>query len=348
MTVLKRRTRDAHTETAGRNGGGGALAVAAFEYLEVEDTALVRLSGTWSGGRGHPVDMTLVVARAGGEGQAFPAMSDGSTGSRVKSERAVWQVAFTVPIGLVESRSSRFALHADGETIDLQPPRPHTPRRAEPESATLAEDEGIDPEARMRQAEAAISWTQRQLARERDARQKAEEELEAARPEIEARRRELEHVAALEKQVTHLAEEHQRRTQLEEQVTELSARARELSREHDFYEQLKVQVSELTIERDRLAELEPRLEELASQRDELAGARNELAAERDLLAARVHELSEQSARLAPLEQRIGELESESAELSGQLHELYGERDRLAGLESQVAELDAERERRLIL
>src|SRR3954454_6993871 len=208
MTVLKRRTRDAHTETAGRNGGGGALAVAAFEYLEVEDTALVRLSGTWSGGRGHPVDMTLVVTRAGGEGQAFPAMSDGSTGSRVKSERAVWQVAFTVPVGVVESMSSRFALHADGEIIELQRPRPHTPRPAEEEErAVPAEDEDIDPEARVRQAEAAISWTQRQLARERDARRKAEEELEAARPEIEARRRELEHVAALELQVTHLAEE---------------------------------------------------------------------------------------------------------------------------------------------
>src|SRR4051812_698 len=347
MTVLKRRTRDAHTDTAERNGGGGALAVAAFEYLEVEGTALVRLSGTWSGGRGHPVDMTLVVTRAGDE-QVFPAMADGSTGSRVKSERAVWQVAFTLPVGVVESQSSRFALHADGEVIGLQRPRPHTPRPSEEERAVPAEGEDIEPEARVRQAEAAISWTQRQLARERDARRKAEEELEGARPEIEARRRELEHVAALELQVTHLAEERQRRTQLEEQVAELSARVRELSREHDFYEQLKVQVSELTVERDRLAELQPRLEELASQRDELAGARNELAAERDLLAARVHELSEQAARLAPLEQRIGELESESAGLSGRLHELYGERDRLAGLESQVAELDAERERRLIL
>src|SRR3954468_23548986 len=113
MAVLKRRTRDAQTETAERNGRRGALAVAAFEYLEVEDTALVRLSGTWSGGRGHPVDMTLVVTRAGGEEQAFPAMSDGSTGSRVKSERAVWQAAITVPIGLVGSRASRVALQAD-------------------------------------------------------------------------------------------------------------------------------------------------------------------------------------------------------------------------------------------
>jgi chromosome segregation ATPase len=348
MTVLKRRTRDAHTETAKRNGGGGALAVAAFEYLEVEDAALVRLSGTWSGGRGHPVDMTLVVTRAGGEGQAFPAMSDGSTGSRVKSERAVWQVAFTVPVGLVESRSSQFALHADGETIDLQRPRPHTPRHAEPESASVAEDEGIEPEARMRQAEAAISWTQRQLARERDARRKAEEELAAARPEIEARRRELEHVAALEKQVTHLAEERQRRTELEEQVAELSARVRELSREHDFYEQLKVQVSELTIERDRLAELEPRVDELAAQRDELANARNELASERDRLAARVHELSEQVDRVGALEEQVGQLESERAELTHRLEDLDTERERLSGLASQVSELEAERERRLEL
>src|SRR3954447_11729816 len=169
MTVLKRRTRDAHTETAGRNGGGGALAVAAFEYLEVEDTALVRLSGTWSGARGHPVDMTLVVARAGGEGQAFPAMSDGSTGSRVKSERAVWQVAFTLPVGVVESQSSRFPPHAAGEGIGLPRPRPHTPRPSEEERAVPAEGEDIEPEARVRQAEAAISWTQRQLARERDA-----------------------------------------------------------------------------------------------------------------------------------------------------------------------------------
>src|SRR3954470_23967619 len=287
MTVLKRRTRDAHTETAGRNGGGGALAVAAFEYLEVEDTALVRLSGTWSGGRGHPVDMTLVVTRAGGEQQGFPAMADGSTGSRVKSERAVWQVAFTLPVGLVESRASQFALRADGEAIDLQRPRPHAPRPVEEEErAVPAEDEEIEPEARVRQAEAAISWTQRQLARERDARRKAEEELAAARPEIEARRRELEHVAALELQVTHLAEERQRRMQLEEQVADQSARVRELSREHDFYEQLKVQVSELTTERDRLAELEPRVGELAAECDELAIARNDLASERDLLAAR--------------------------------------------------------------
>src|SRR3954453_8128169 len=313
MTVLKRRTRDAHTDTTERNGGGGALAVAAFEYVQVEDTALVRLSGTWSGGRGHPVDMTLVVTRGGGQEQAFPAMSDGSTGSRVKSERAVWQVAFTVPVGLVESRSSRFALHADGETIDLQRPRPHTPRPAEPESATLAEDEGIDPEARMRQAEAAISWTQRQLARERDARQKAEEELEAGRPEIEARRRELEHVAALEKQVTHLAEEHQRRTELEEQVTELSARVRELSREHDFHEQLKVQVSDLTIERDRLAELEPRVGELAAERDELAIARNDLASERDELAARENETSGQVDPVGAIARQLAELESDPRE-----------------------------------
>src|SRR3954470_23537473 len=163
MTVLKRRTRDAHTDRAERNGGGGALAVAAFEYLAVEDTALVRLSGPWSGGRGHPVDMTLVVTRAGGEEQAFPAMADGSTGSRVTSERAVWQVAFTLPVGLVESRSSRFALRADEETIELQRPRPHTRRLAEePQAAIAGDEEEIDPEARIRQADAAISWTQRQ------------------------------------------------------------------------------------------------------------------------------------------------------------------------------------------
>src|SRR3954465_115105 len=103
MTVLKRRTRDAHTDRAERNGGGGALAVAAFEYLAVEDTALVRLSGTWSGGGGHPVHMTLVGSRPGGEEQPFPAMADGSTGSGVTAERSVWQVAFSAPVGLVES-----------------------------------------------------------------------------------------------------------------------------------------------------------------------------------------------------------------------------------------------------
>src|SRR3954449_11040792 len=156
MTVLKRRTRDAHTDTTERNGGGGALAVAAFEYVQVEDTALVRLSGTWSGGRGHPVDMTLVVTRAGGEEQVFPAMSDGSTGSAVRSERAVWQVAFTVPVGLVESQSSRFALRADHETVELQRPRPHAPRPAEEPERAGAEDEEVDAEARVRQADAAI------------------------------------------------------------------------------------------------------------------------------------------------------------------------------------------------
>src|SRR3954452_9971032 len=154
MTVLKRRTRDAQTDTAESNGGGGALAVAAFEYLEVEGTALVRLSGTWSGGRGHPGDMTLLVTRAGGEEKAFPAMADGSTGSSVRSERAVWQGAFTVPVGLVESKSSRFALRADHETIELQRPLPHTPRPDEVPEGVADEDEDVDPEARIRQAEA--------------------------------------------------------------------------------------------------------------------------------------------------------------------------------------------------
>src|SRR4051794_15745288 len=149
MTVLKRRTRDAHTDRAERNGGGGALAVAAFEYLAVEDTALVRLSGTWSAGRGHPVDMTLGVSRAGSEEQSFPAMADGSTSSGVKAERSVWQVAFNVPVGLAESRASHFTLHADGERIELGRPQPHTPRAAEkPASAGAAGDEEIDPEAR--------------------------------------------------------------------------------------------------------------------------------------------------------------------------------------------------------
>src|SRR5437764_709944 len=109
MTVLRRLTRDAHSET-GERSHGGSLAVAAFEYLAVEDTALVCLSGTWSGGRGHPVDMTLGVSRAGSEEQWFPAMADGSTSSGVKAERSVWQVAFSVPVGLVESRASRFTL----------------------------------------------------------------------------------------------------------------------------------------------------------------------------------------------------------------------------------------------
>src|SRR4051812_50018470 len=99
MTVLRRRTRDLHTDTAERNGGGGALAVAAFEYLQVEDTALVRLSGTWSGGRGHPVDMTLRVTRAGGPEETVPALSPGSAGSRGKSARARWGGGLTAAGG---------------------------------------------------------------------------------------------------------------------------------------------------------------------------------------------------------------------------------------------------------
>src|SRR3954453_2537581 len=127
MTVLKRRTRDAQTDSAERNGRGAALAVAAFEYVRVEDTALVRLTGTWSGDRGHPVDMTLVVSRAGEE-QAFPAMADASMGPRTNLERAVWQVPFSAPVGLVESASSRFKLRADRQTIDLPQPKLHSGR----------------------------------------------------------------------------------------------------------------------------------------------------------------------------------------------------------------------------
>src|SRR4051794_17159675 len=169
MTVLKRRTRDAQTDTAERNGGGAALAVAAFEYVEVEDTALVRLTGTWSGDRGHPVDMTLVVSRPGGEEQSFPAMADASMAPRAHLERAVWQVAFSAPVNLVESSASRFSLGGGREAIDLPQPRLHSGRLAPP--AASEPDPPVDEsdaDARVRQADAAISWTQRQLARERD------------------------------------------------------------------------------------------------------------------------------------------------------------------------------------
>src|SRR5205823_1494809 len=203
----------------------------------------------------------LLISRPSGEEQAFPALADASTGPRTHLERAVWQVAFSAPVGLVEGHSSRFSLKAGGETIELPRPQPHSGSlgHAEPDAPPAEPEVGEeDAAARVRQADAAISWTQRQLARERDARKAAEEELAAARPEIDARRRELEHVAALELQVTHLAEERQRRTELEEHVKQISARVRELSREHDFYEQLKVEVAEMAKERDRLLPLEER------------------------------------------------------------------------------------------
>ena len=132
MTVLKRRTRDSRTEAVEGNGGGAALAVAAFEYVQVEDTALVRLTGTWSGDRGHPVDMTLVISRPSGEEQSFPALADASMGPRTHLERAVWQVAFSAPVGLVEGHTSRFNLKADHETIELPRPQLHSGRLAPP------------------------------------------------------------------------------------------------------------------------------------------------------------------------------------------------------------------------
>jgi len=279
MTVLKRRTRDSRTEAVEANGGGTALAVAAFEYVQVEDTALVRLTGTWSGDRGHPMDMALVASRSSGEQQSFPAHA--SAGSRIHLEGALWEVAFSVPTGLAESRLWKFSLRAGSETIELPPPRQHRAPAGAVEPDPPSEEGEVDPDARVRQAEAAISWIERQLTRERDARRAAEQELAKARPELEARRREREHVAALELQAAHLAEERKRRTELEAQLKEVEGRLHELSREHNFNEQLKVEVGELANERDRLLPLHDRVDELTAERDKLAAERDKLAAERD-------------------------------------------------------------------
>src|SRR5256885_1636646 len=120
------------------------------------------------------------------------------------------------------------------------------------------EDGGDGGQAGIRQGEAAISWTQRQLSRERDARRAAEQEVARARPEADARRRELEHVAALERQVTHLAEERKRRTEgeaqleaLPTQLKDLETRVRHQAREHEVYERLKGEVGDLAEGRGR-------------------------------------------------------------------------------------------------
>src|SRR5437868_8925303 len=99
MTLLKRRVAGAQGEPAEHNGGGGSLSVAAFEYVEVEETAVVRLTGTWSG-RTRPADMALVVSREDGERESFPALADVSR--RPHFDRGPWQVTFSAPVGIVE------------------------------------------------------------------------------------------------------------------------------------------------------------------------------------------------------------------------------------------------------
>ena len=348
MTLLKRRPPPDTTDRT-HDRRDPAVAVSACEYVDVDETALVRITGTSRARRGHPGEIALVVSRAGAAEQTFPAMADGPAGAGAAAARSIWQASFVVPIAFVESASSRFELQVDADRIELQQPRRYVPERGE--SAAVEED--VDPDARIRQAEAAISWTQRQLTRERDARRKAEEELAAATPAIEARRRELEHVAALERQVTHLAETRQRNSALETQVNELSARVHELAREQDFYEELKERVSELATERDRLLAFEPRVAELTAERTSLATERDEVAAERDLLSARVRELATRVAELDAERERIGALEAQAAELEEerarrialeeQVSEIEEERNRLRSLEDEVQSLRAERE-----
>src|SRR5439155_20239285 len=123
MSVRRRRTRDGRRDSVGRSGGGTALAVVAFECVEGGDTALARLTGTWSGDRAHPADVTLVVSRPSGEERSFAAHV--SVGLRTHLEGARWEVAFSLPVELAESRMSKFSLKTDAETIALPRPRPH-------------------------------------------------------------------------------------------------------------------------------------------------------------------------------------------------------------------------------
>src|SRR3954452_8286597 len=229
MTVLKRRRKGAQADEAGLvrhsdeellSHGGSEFAVAAFEFVEVEATVLARLTGTWSGDRSAPVDMQLVLTLPQGERHEFTALAETSAGARVHLERAVWQATFMVPRWVLARRGVEFALEAAGGSIALPRPERHdlapaVVSPAEPESEGGDSSSEVDVDAlagRVRQAEAAISWTQRQLARERDARRDAEEEraaaetareiaekeLSDARPEIEARKQELERIASME------------------------------------------------------------------------------------------------------------------------------------------------------
>src|SRR3954447_2255315 len=131
MTVLKRRRRGGPADAAepGRPEeqphGGSEFAVAAFEFVEVEATVLARLTGTWSGDRGAPVDMALVLTLPEGERHEFEALAETSAGARAHLERAVWQVTFVVPRWVLARRGVEFSLEADGRSIALPRPARH-------------------------------------------------------------------------------------------------------------------------------------------------------------------------------------------------------------------------------
>src|SRR4051812_18454820 len=114
MTVLKRRRRaapaDAPEYMPPAEVVGSEFAVAAFEYVEIEATGVARLTGTWSGERGAPVDMQLVLTLPEGERHEFAALAEASAGARAHLERAVWQVAFPVPRWALARRGVEFSL----------------------------------------------------------------------------------------------------------------------------------------------------------------------------------------------------------------------------------------------
>src|SRR4051812_25496012 len=325
MDVLKRRRRggapaDAPEYMAPPELAGNEFAVAAFEFVEVEATGIARLTGTWSGSRGAPVDMRLVLTLPqGDERHEFEALAEASGTERAHDERSVWQATFSVPRWVLARRGVEYALEADGTSIALPHPERH--------DGLQGHDSEIEPDdiealrGRVRQAEAAISWTQRQLARERDARRDAEEERAAAeaevaivRPEIEEHKREVARVAGLEARLAELEP-------LEAEVASLAA---ERDRVEARVEALAQEREALATERDRLAPLEARVEELAAERDRLAPLEEQVAA-----------LAAERERLAPLEARVEDLTAElSAEqawheqLKAEVGELAVERDRL--------------------
>ena len=73
--------------------------------------------------------MNLVITRAGEE-HTFPGISDLSSDSDAKLGRALWQVAFSAPVGLVQSSASRFGLRIDDQTVELPRPQTHRGRSA--------------------------------------------------------------------------------------------------------------------------------------------------------------------------------------------------------------------------
>ncbi len=335
MTVLKRRLRGDRLDGVGEahdQAPASDIAVAAFEYVKVEDTALARLTGTWSAERDAPVDMVLSVEPPTGGRQEFSGTAKSSARARAHLERTLWQVTFTIPVALIHEPAQSVHLEAEGRSLTLPRPELHeTASPRDPAGAAEAprEERTLDVgalEGRVRQAEAAIGWTQKQLTRERDSRKAAEEELAIARPELEARRRELERVAALEASFDELTAERDRLAPLEAQVAELIA-------ERDRLAPLEAQVAELTVERDQLAPLEARVTELSAEH-----------AKRVELEVRMEELAAQRDRLLPLEAQVEELGSERDRLASEIGELTAERDRLAPLEPRVEELTAERDR----